>query len=416
MLPAVGLVAEALTIFICGLYTGFRWANRNTVRFLEVLPELSVVCGIAAVSWLIDSFLGLSVASGMVAAGVFFLAFGGFHPSLSLFIPSFAGVLGLSVAALSGDDALGLLLWESVLVVPAAVYLLIFPAGRSFRRNRLRDSRFRDLAWTRFWKVLPLLGVLVLVVELFLYRRGTRGSSVGISVLALGVTLLLVGGSYFFRFRSEAETVSGFLALGVLHEYRKLLGRLQLLAEFGARNSWGLEAAEGYPDPLGLISSEVRFSAASLGGLDALYGRESMAPETRIPGDVEAVLRLAGPVFRQSGRHLELELETGLVIAAPPGVVLHSLLILLRNVLDHAAPGSPRVLVSWSTGGPRGEAVLRVLNGVEPSGAAALRQPGWGRGLRIVRGVARQYGGKLDCRRSGSRFSAELRFPLSKSS
>jgi signal transduction histidine kinase len=406
MLPAIGLVAEALTTFICGLYTGFRWANRHTLRFLRTLPELSVVCGIAALSWLVDRSSGGVVASSMVATGLFFLAFARLHPLLLTMLVFFAVASGSSAATLSGSRAVGLLLWESLLVAPAALSLL---APR-------RDAP--DPVWARIWEALPLLAVLLLLSELFLYRQGIRNTSAVVSVVTLVVAGLWVGTRGAPR--PEAGAFSGFLALGVLHEYRGLLGRLQLLSDFGTRQGRHFEVAEGQPEPLGLISSELRLSAASLRGLDALYGRETVGKETRVPDDVEAILRLAGPVFRQSGKKLVLRMEEGIVIAAPPGVVLHCLLILLRNALDHSgSPGADltsgvapdRVFLTWACTRPGTEALLRIVNNVGDRSAA---QPGWGRGLRIVRGLARRYGGSLSSGQNGASYSAELRFPLSK--
>ncbi|MFP4430258.1 MAG: hypothetical protein ACLFPV_03310 [Spirochaetaceae bacterium] len=414
MLPAIGLVAEALTTFICGLYTGFRIANRHTLRLLRSLSELSILCGFAALPWFVDVSFGGAVASSMVAGGLFFMAFGRFHPLHLALLSFFAVALGFSAATLSGNQPLGLLLWESLLVVPATLNIL------------LCRSAYRGPGRIRTREVLPFLAVLLLLSELFLYRRGFRSTPFVVSVITLGVVLLWIGTREASR--PEAAAFSGFLALGVLHEYRTLLGRLQLLSDFGARRSDGLEVAEGGNDPLGLIGSEVRLSAASLGGLDALFGRETAVPETRVPGDVEAILRLAGPVFRQSGHKLEIRMEADMVIAAPPAVVLHCLLILLRNALTHAGhtrtaipsgTGAGRVFLTWSTTAPGGDALLRVTNTVEAPGSTLPEgkspgQPGWGRGLRIVRGLARTYGGSLFARRTGASYSAELRFPLSK--
>ncbi len=414
MLPAIGLVAEALTTFICGLYTGFRFAHRHTLSLLRGLSELSILCGFAVLPWFVDSSFGGAVASSMVSGGLFVLAFGRFHLHLLALLSFSAVALGFSAATLSGNQALGLLLWESLLVVPATLDILLFRRGsRGLGRIRIREA-------------LPFLAVLLLLAELFLYRRGVRSTSFVVSVVTLGVVLLWIGTREASR--PEAGAFSGFLALGVLHEYRTLLGRLQLLSDFGTRRSQDLEVAERGTDPLGLIGSEVRLSAASLRGLDALYGRETAVAETRVPGDVEAILRLAGPVFRQSGKKLEIRMEAEMVIAAPPAVVLHCLLIFLRNALTHsghtraaipsgADPG--RVVLTWSTTGPGGEALLRVVNTVEaPEGTRPERrspgQPGWGRGLRIVRGLAGPYGGALFARRNGASYSAELRFPLSK--
>ena len=414
MLPAIGLVAEALTTFICGFYTGFRFANRHSLRLLRRLSELSILCGLAALPWFVDLSCGGAVASGMVAGGLFFLAFGRIHPLLLALLSFSAVALGFSAATLSGNEALGLLLWESLLVVPATLNILLFRRGS------------RGPGWIRIREVLPFLAVLLLLSELFLYRRGVRSTSFVVSVVTFGVVLLWIGTREASR--PEAGAFSGILALGVLHEYRTLLGRLQLLSDFGTRLSQDLEVAERGTDPLSLIGSEVRLSAASLSGLDALYGRETAVSETRVPGDVEAILRLAGPVFRQSGKKLEIRMEAEMVIAAPPAVVLHCLLILLRNALTHAghrrstmpsAASPDRVFLTWSTTGPGGVALLRVVNTVEtPGGTLPGRrspgQPGWGRGLRIVRSLARPYGGSLSSRRNGASYSAELRFLLSK--
>lgn len=403
MLPAIGLAAEALTTFICGLYTGFRWAHRPSSKTLTILPELGIVCGIAAVSWLVDSTSGGAFASGLVATCFFFFVFGAFKSPWLLLHPFLAILIGFSAIALFGDQSLGLLLWETALVVPAAVALL---------STTTAVERPPGLGRTGFRGALPVFAVVLLFVELFLYRRGLRDASIGVSAAALLAALLFVG---FGRPPlSDGGTVSEVLALGVVHEYRKLLGRLQLLLDFGGREDRGLEAAEGQPDPLPLISQEIRLSAASLPGLDALYGRKSGASQTRVPGDVEAILRLAGPLFRRTGKTLDLRAETAMVIAAPPDIVLHSLLILLRNAADYAASGSDRVVLDWKPTRPDGEALLRISNGAEVADGRLPATRGWGRGLAIARGLSWRYGGNLTIRRTRCSFSVELRFPLSK--
>jgi hypothetical protein len=404
MLPAIGLAAEALTTFICGLYIGFRSAHRPYTRPLAVFPDVITVFGLAAVSLLSDSSSGSAVASGMVAVGVFAFVFGG-RPFRLVLSCVLAMSFGLLVATSTGDQPLGLLLWETALVVPATIFLL-FPTAA--------PDRTRGPGWIRSLGTLSAITTVVLFVELFFYRRGIRQTSIGVSTVALLAAILFLASR--MPFQPDRGSVSEVLATGVVHEYRKLLGRLQLLIDFGTRYDGGFEVAEGHPDPLRLISQEIRLSAASLPGLDALYGQHPGGRETRVPGDVDAILRLAGPLFRRAGKSLELRVETGMVIAASPDIVLHCLLILLRNAADYAASGSDPVTLSWRSVHPDGEALLRIVNGAELANGRPPRVRGWGRGLAIARGLSRRSGGDLTIRRTRGSFSVELRFPLSKPS
>jgi signal transduction histidine kinase len=185
-----------------------------------------------------------------------------------------------------------------------------------------------------------------------------------------------------------------------------------------------------YREALGEIAAAARESAGLVGHLLALarLDERRQAPEREAVDLGEAaaeLVRLARPRADEAGIALEVEVPSGLSLAAERAALRELLEALLDNALHHtprggragiraaALPGAVAVSV-WDTGpGIPPEERTQVLDRFQRGRAAeASGRPGSGLGLAIVKAIAEAHGAALSLgERPGGGLLVEVRFP-----
>ena len=216
--------------------------------------------------------------------------------------------------------------------------------------------------------------------------------------------------------REEHRRKDEFLA-ALAHELRNPLAPM--------RNAVAILARKGPQDPevawsQGVLERQIDHLSRLIGDLLDIEriarGRLELRRE-RVPLEtvVDMALESSRPHINAAGHRLSVLLPSErATLDADPARLAHALATLLKNAARHTPPQGT---IGFSAAVEGAEVVVEVEDtgaGLEPAAAAGLFEEGAGIGLRLVHGIVKLHGGRIDVRSAGPGRGAEfiLRLPV----
>jgi signal transduction histidine kinase len=330
--------------------------------------------------------------------------------------------------------------------IPLAVVLaqVVYPRRRLCGRRHLRKGT--PDRYLCFAGLLPVTGAVADQVVPLAGRPAPALAAVGVGLLALGSGYFLTQLGYLqgaagaagagpparrlarlrrrvhaaeenLLLQNRLETV-GYLAAGVAHEVKNLLGHIKTTAEYGLQ----ADSPDQRRRALQLILHHVGIGVGGVNEMldTVLRGGPETPGEVRILAELEPVLAVLVPSLRAVGVRVELRIPAELAAVTRKRELMLALLNLVQNAAQITAERRPHggvVTVQGSAGG--GRCVLEVTDlagGMEPEVAAHLFDWGYstgagtGLGLHLARRLIERNGGRLSYRAiaGGSCFRIEL--------